>query len=223
MRAVSGQRSIRPRRHRKPSAISLEGAFRFIRKRRRALTERVHQRRIGPHICPGLNQNGPHLGIAELRSPFVGFIPWHLRCIFPQPTASRSVQLNKAQPPLSKRRKWAGKGTSPFSPARLWGAHPRGKGHSRFAVRPRRSLDRLRVRKNCTLRRRRPQLPDWVLRRHRVATQCFQELFNLFLFLAGEGCELRCLPCRSSDRQPAAVVAWHPSRRQQGPTPDLPR
>jgi hypothetical protein len=32
--------------------------------------------------------------------------------------------------------------SSPFSPCPSWGAHPRGKGHSRFAVRQRRSLDR---------------------------------------------------------------------------------
>ena len=37
-----------------------------------------------------------------------------------------------------------------------------------------------------------------------------------------KGREVRCSPCGSSDWQPAAMVNWHPSRRQQGPTPGLP-
>src|ERR1017187_908887 len=56
---------------------------------------------------------------------------------------STSLKIQSSQrPPDSAEEKMDRKISSPFSPCPSWGAHPRGKGHSRFAVRQRRSLDR---------------------------------------------------------------------------------
>ena len=72
-RGASAPRSIRPQRRRTHSAISSEGLLVFFADVDAALSERVHHRRICPHIGHGLNQDRPHS--ASLSS---GFRLWDL-------------------------------------------------------------------------------------------------------------------------------------------------
>src|SRR5262249_50948949 len=63
-------------------------------------------------------------------------IPWRDRIGGHRLVAPRGLQpCDPLATPVPRRRKWTGKGTSPFSPGLFWGVLPRGKGHSRFAVR----------------------------------------------------------------------------------------